>query len=1161
MSPLLGSYGGSSEYAFRGTIDDWPNDFSFDNQVEVDPGEVYTSNSQTITGINNRAIVRVSAGASVSINGGSYVIPTEGSPVFIQNNQTITVRIPTTSGSTSDFNKTYSATVSVGKKSANWSITTKFIDSDPTPVTFTNLTGKEIGVAYTSNEVVVSGLQTGFSFPASIISGSGSLVVNGGSPVSSSNVTNGDRIYLRIVSPSEYTNYPSGSGTKTVSTVIQIANYSTSWSVSSREVDIFINAFDFEDVNNANIESVYTKQSINSSGVVTTITGADTGIPLLAAITDCELRVEQPTAGDVFSIRRDFSPQNATVFNGDRLTARVTTGSEYSKTKIGIVTVSNHTAQFITTTRPRPVDTIPDPLSGLFTDLTNQQRNVVIESNEVTLTGMSGSGDQGVASISTGSDGGNGQFKVTRGTTVVRDYGITTSYVQQGDKIRLRLTSSPNSNVTRSATFSIQGVDTSLNLNGITGTQQDVWNVVTATRQCSVTAFSFNTVEDADPNKLYSTTFVAQGFDSDCGMVVSTSNSNSYLSVSGSALTNNIPISPGTTVTVYMTSGDYFATRSTNVIVSNSSNSVSPAGSRTVTWTINTVDDTRNTTLSMTSDKSSIQLGQTVKLTWNSVNAASINTFGGSGFSPTTTSGTADVTPTVTGTIRYTLTVLGPPSAANYATQIAATPQGVTAYVDVTVTEDTTPDTFSMSPSSLSDQALGSYSSFTAQSSTDSGVSVSGISPGLTITASSSSTTGSDTYFTVNGSGRFTSASVKNGDVLVLYLQNSNDYLITSRAALTIGSNSQSVSSTSSPCRPPTSTTNITSGVDVNTIAVKGTYENGQSFSYQAYSSSSGSNIDQKSKSDFSISFSQIYQSTSTRTITEESVTSAFIAAIGGGGGGGGAPASNFAGGGGGAASAYRRISVAPGGRFGWSAGRGGAGGTSGNAGADGGSSTVTYTGSPSPASVSAGGGRGGPAGSGGGAGGTSSSENANSGGAGQGRQPAAGHGGRGGGAGLLGGTTTAAPGANKTSGCGDSAAGGAGGGGAQIPINVPGPEDIGIDATCDNVGRNGRQLGGGGGGGAKGSSGGSGGDGGVRIQYSGTIVAPTWRELITQIVNVYKSNLNRPPSGQEIKDAVATFTANASLSLSTFSSNLSTQLSGSSTKASSITDSCGNAI
>ena len=55
--PLLGSYGGSSEYAYRGTLDDFPNDFSFTNLTNLNPGGVYVSDPVTITGINNKSIV------------------------------------------------------------------------------------------------------------------------------------------------------------------------------------------------------------------------------------------------------------------------------------------------------------------------------------------------------------------------------------------------------------------------------------------------------------------------------------------------------------------------------------------------------------------------------------------------------------------------------------------------------------------------------------------------------------------------------------------------------------------------------------------------------------------------------------------------------------------------------------------------------------------------------------------------------------------------------------------------------------------------------------------------------------------------------------------------------------------------------------------------
>jgi hypothetical protein len=251
----------------------------------------------TLASTGALSAVALSAGASVSINGGPYITPTEESPAFIKNNETISARVQLTSGEVTDFNKIYSINVTVGKKTSPWQVRTQNIDIDPVPFTFTNITNGEIGVGYTSNEVTISGLESGFQFPASITSGSGQIIKNGAPGVPSVNIINGDRIYLRLIAPFEYSEFPTGSGVKTNSTSVRVGSYSTSWSVSSRNVDVFVDPFDFNDVNNALVSSVYTAESVNTLGLVTTITGADQGIPLVTAVSGCELRVDQPAAG------------------------------------------------------------------------------------------------------------------------------------------------------------------------------------------------------------------------------------------------------------------------------------------------------------------------------------------------------------------------------------------------------------------------------------------------------------------------------------------------------------------------------------------------------------------------------------------------------------------------------------------------------------------------------------------------------------------------------------------------------------------------------------------------------------------------------------------------------------------------------------------------
>ncbi len=824
--PLLGSYGGSSEYAYRGTIDDFPDDFSFVNQSNAIPGQLFTSNQVTITGINNRALVRVSAGASVSINGGSYVIPTEASPVFIKNNETLSVRIPSTTGQVSDFNKLYVTNVGVGRKTASWQVRTKIIDVDPTPFTFTNVTNGEIGVGYTSNEVTISGLEPGFDFLASITSGSGQIIKNGAPGVPSVNVINGDRIYLRLLAPFEYSEFPTGSGVKTNTTTVQVGSYSTSWSVSSRNVDVFINPFDFNDVNNALVSSVYTAESVNTSGIVTTITGADQGIPLVTAVSGCELQVDQPAAGGGFTIRRPFSTQNAVVFNGDKLTVRITTGPNFSETKVGIVTVSNFEGRFIVTTRPRPIDTIPDRFD--FVDLNGQTRNSTVESNEITLVGMTTFTDEGTASIATGTNGGNAQFQVVRNGSIIRSFGTANANVRQGDKIKLRITTSPDSNINRTATFRVDGIDTFTVISGRTAFVDDVWNVTSAARNCDITPFTLQSVSNVNPSTTQTTTFVVSGFESDCNMRVSTSNPNSFLSAGGQSGAN-ISVLPGTTVTLSMTSGAFSETRTTTVTVSNAG--TTPTRTYSTDWSVSTTADTTPASVTLSASPNPVQTGNPVTLTWSSVNAGRVTNTTGDGFFTSAISGSAPVSPTISQ--RYSISVEPKPSASNF-----PTPQ--TSFVDVEVTKDESP-TITVTPTSLTNQTQGSQASFTAT--------FAGLSPSTTTNASV--TTSPSTTLTVkdNSTGSTVSSSgfsISNNSSFTITLTNSSSPNSTITGTISAGLNpttTANFSSTTLSCTVTTGDLTIATGVVVSGKDAKVTYQNGSTGTLRLYTGKSGNRL------------------------------------------------------------------------------------------------------------------------------------------------------------------------------------------------------------------------------------------------------------------------------------------------------------------------------
>jgi len=1120
--PLLGSYGGSSEYAYRGTIDDFPNDFSFTNQTNAIPGDLFTSNQVTITGINNRALVRVSAGASVSVNGGSYVIPTEASPVFIFNNQTLSVRIPSTSGQLTDFNKLYSANVSVGKKTALWEVRTKIVDVDPTPFTFTNQTNGEIGIAYTSNEITISGLEAGFSFPADITSGSGQIIKNGGTGVPSVSIVNGDRIYLRLLAPFEYSEFPTGSGVKTNRTTVQVGSYSTSWSVSSRNVDVFINPFDFNDVNNALIKSVYTAESVNNLGLVTTITGADQGIPLVTAVTGCELQVEQPSAGGGFSIRRPFSTQNAVVFNGDKLTARITTGENFSETRIGIVTVSSERAQFIVTTRPRPIDTIPDAFT--FTDIT-ANRGATIESNEITLVGMTTFFDEGTASITTGTTGGNAQFQVTRGTSIIRSFGTANTPVRNGDKIKLKITAASDQNITRTATFRVDGIDTNIAITGTTGFRDDVWSVVSATRNCDITAFTLTTLNNVNRSTVQTISFTVDGFQSDCGMVVSASGGD--LSVNGTAgpFSNNISVSPGTVVTLRVTSSSSFSTATTaTVTVSNTSSGVIPNKSYSTTWTVNTVADNRATSVTLSANPTTVTVGNPVTLTWSSINAEVVTATTGEGFSTTLVTGTSQVTPTTVGTQNYSITVRGPSS--------SSAPGPITsAPVTVTVNPNNVPNDFSFNPSSLTNQSKSAEVSALAQSNTNSSVSVSGLGADVTVTASLS---GSAKNMTVNGGSRVTSATVKNGDVIRVFIDNSSSASTTVTGTLNIGSKSSSFTSRTSDCNSAITTKNYANNTVTVSFKAATVQPNGQALNlYTGVSGSTGTQA--KAGAAGADVFEVVTDGATKEVFLPNSVTQIEVAAVGGGGAG----AVGKGGGGGGyvfatlPASGGQRINLI-------SAAR------SDTRGVPGANSQVQVNGiqvvgafAGRAGNIGGGGGGFGPPsvpGISGNAGGISGGSCGN--GGSPGTTPPAGPPSLGGGGGGLtfvkgpsggisvqknnaspalpqGGNTTGTPGTR-------------GGGGGS---SAPSPSPVGALSSFNSAGS-------------------------AALYYRGEATSgTTWGELINQIVTSFNTYKRRPPSDTEMDTYTARFTGTTSVTLSSLDGEIRDSTI---TVATSFTDSCG---
>jgi hypothetical protein len=603
--PLLGAVGGASEYSWRGTLDDWPDDFSFTNITNATPGLAYTTGITTITGLNNRAKVTVGTGFSVSVNGGAF----STSPQFIENNDYISVSVQTSSGIDDDFFKTYSTNVRVGKKFSEWRIVTRAKDATPQPFAFDDSSNLEISSPASSNIVTLGGLEPVVPTQIIVTSGISSVKINSGSPVYSGLVLTGDTIQMVGVSSSLYD--------KRLTTEVLVGTYSTTYSIITREADTSVDQFSFTNVINATPDVSYESNSI-------TLSGADNNVEMDAIIDGRGAFFKVQRVLPVVGLTTIKSYSNTStvpfkVLNGDIITLSLLSTTEYSTTNtctLRIVGKSSTTsASYSVTTRVPIVDTIPDRFK--FTDLNSVDRDKDYYSNTIELTGMT-PGDEAVASITS-----PGKFRVQRLNAssvleTVRDYSSDNYNVKNGDRITLQVRSSPASNGEVQTSFSVTGSD-NRNLNSIfSETITDNWFLSSAVRYCVLNPFSFTNMDDVPRNTLQKERFVVSGpAESDCNLRVSTSNQNSYLLVNG-ATGNNIPVGIGTTVEVFMASGDYSEVRNTVVSILTANGNVTSAQ-----WTISTIPD-KTPAIRLSSSTSQVPFGGTIVLTWTSEYADSV---------------------------------------------------------------------------------------------------------------------------------------------------------------------------------------------------------------------------------------------------------------------------------------------------------------------------------------------------------------------------------------------------------------------------------------------------------------------------------------------------------------------------------------------------------
>jgi len=756
MSPILGSIGGMSHEAYRGNLDDYADDFSFENIINAEPGVAYTSGIATITGINNKIKVSIGIGASFSVNGDAFLT----SPTFIRDGDELRLSLTTTKvGLATDFSRENNVNVIVGKRTSIWTVTTRPKNDNLVPFSFTSVTNHPVASSVNSNSVNISELEPGYSVPVSIIGFDALISINGGPLVLNGNVSNGDNLYINL-SALPVTDQESYGRTRT--TLVTVGTYSTTWTVTTESPDLIPDSFTFTNVTNAEINTTYVSNSITVSGITGT-TVPRFSIPISISGSGFEYNINGGT----------YRSQPGSVVFGDVIRLRRTPNT-YATTTTGTLTINTVSSNWSITTKSQPFDTVPDPFS--FASLTNTPLNTEYTSNEIQLSGMT-AGFSATASIS-----GGGEFRVVRSGIVIRNYSSSSTSVQLGDGITLKNVSSSSYITTKTTTLTISGVD----ITGEPRTTSASWNITTQEPTplptITLSGSPLSIAQDSSSTLTWSSTNATSVSSSNFGATtvngslivrpLSTTTYNITVSGPGGSATASRTISVSSLPTITLSASSPSITQggsttltwsSTNATSVSSSNfgattingtiTVSPISTTTYNITVSgpggsatasiTISVSSLPTVTLSASSSSITQGGSTTLTWNSTNATSVSS---SNFGATTVTGSISVSPSSTTT--YNITVAGPGGSA-------------TASITISVSPPPTPSpTVSLSGSPLS-ITRGTNSTLTWSSTNATSVSSSNFGASTvngTTTVSPSSTT---TYnITVAGPGGSATASI-----------------------------------------------------------------------------------------------------------------------------------------------------------------------------------------------------------------------------------------------------------------------------------------------------------------------------------------------------------------------------------------------------------------
>ncbi len=392
--------------------DTTPNAFTFTDQIDVALETIITSNSITVSGINNPAAITVTGG-EYSKNGAAFTAVSGA----VVNGDSVIVRHT----SSANFSTVTNTTLTIGGIGDTFSSTTIVaVDTTPDAFSFLDQVDVPVNTLRVSDAITVLGIDN----PATITVSGGEYSVNGGAFTTVAGVVNsGDTVLVQHTS--------SASPATSTNTTLTIGGLSDIFTSTTVVIDATPNLFTFIDKFDVPLSTAIVSNSITVDGISNQ-----------ASIT---------ISGGEYSVNSGpFTTNRGVVNNGDSVVVQHISPENTATVTTTTLTIGDISAIFSSTTVS---DGTPDNFS--FTERFNTQLNTLITSNEITISGITGD-----VAISIN----NGQYSINGFATTA-----ATKTVANGDTVVIQHTSSTNTATITTSLLSIGSVDREFNSTTLSG--------------------------------------------------------------------------------------------------------------------------------------------------------------------------------------------------------------------------------------------------------------------------------------------------------------------------------------------------------------------------------------------------------------------------------------------------------------------------------------------------------------------------------------------------------------------------------------------------------------------------------------------------------------------------------------------------------------------